>query len=75
MANSKLVDVTIRMPEEWVDAFWGWYLDGGGDDGFSETLSNRVVGYEPGEGYSDRHRKERLIIHSDRPITAKQKRR
>ncbi len=47
-----IVNVTIRMPEEWVDAFWGWFLDGGGDIGFRETCCDMVDGYKAGTNFS-----------------------
>jgi hypothetical protein len=56
------------MPEAWVDTFWGWYLDGGGDSGFSETLSDQVKNYKPGKDYQDWDRDQLLIVHSDGPL-------
>lgn len=53
---TKMVDVTIRIPEEWFDHFWGWYLDGGGDDGFTEGLE--------GDLWSNWDEKRRLLVHA-----------
>ena len=37
-----MTDITIRFPDgKWADAFWGWYLDGGGCDGFQSTIDDR----------------------------------
>ncbi|KKK84229.1 hypothetical protein LCGC14_2785490 [marine sediment metagenome] len=58
----KHVDVTIRMPVDWVDHFWGWYLDGGGDQGFMEDLD--LTGCQDDVSWSDWYRDKRLLIHS-----------
>jgi hypothetical protein len=68
-----LKDVTIRMPEQWVDDFWGWYLDGGGDQGFMESLSMHNENYDCEEHYSDWDKEQLLLIHSDKPIADKEK--
>lgn len=62
----KHVDVTIRMPEKWFDAFWGWWLDGGGEDGFMDSI-------EVDEGidqdqFNDWDRGRKLIVFSDQEI-------
>ncbi len=61
--QEKHVDVTIRMPAKWVNRFWGWWLDGGGDDGFYESLE---LTDEQEEAYcSDWDREQLLLVHSD----------
>jgi len=59
---TKMVDVTIRMPEDWFDHFWGWYLDGGGDQGFMMDLDTTECESEC--SWSDWDRKRRLLVHA-----------
>ncbi len=68
----KHVDVTIRMPEAWVDVFWGWYLDGGGEYAFSESrqFAAEEAGTHNGDAavYKKYDKQQLLIVHSDEPI-------
>jgi hypothetical protein len=43
-----MVKITIELPdEEYAKLWWGWYLGGGGDQGFYATLENE----KPDEEY------------------------
>lgn len=34
--------IEMRFPnDKWARAFWGWYLDGGGEDGCMDALEDR----------------------------------
>lgn len=62
------VTITIELPnEKWADAFWGWYLDGGGDENFTETLVMCGLS-KPGENYSTWQRDKWTIQHSNQPL-------
>ena len=62
------VVIKIELPNhEWADAFWGWYLDGGGDSGFFDTLSGQEI-TENGVTWSDWQRENWTIKHSDQPL-------
>lgn len=58
----KHVDVTIRMPEDWFDHFWGWYLDGGGDQMFLEGID--TTDCQENVTFADWDREKKLLIHS-----------
>lgn len=37
------VHITMEFPDATaMDAFWGWFLDGGGDDGALETMNENT---------------------------------
>ena len=58
------VDVTIRMPKKWLEYFWGWYLDGGGEDDFARTIENESEGKD---GYlkTTCNQHKTMIVHSE----------
>jgi hypothetical protein len=64
-----MIDVTIRMPADWFDHFWGWWLDGGGDDGFKEGID--TADCEEGVTWSKWDRGRRLLVHAKDQATLK----
>jgi hypothetical protein len=50
------------MPEDWFDHFWGWWLDGGGDQMFLEDVDKTECQEEV--TWSDWDRERRLIVHA-----------
>lgn len=63
----KHVDVTIRMPKKWFNAFWCWWLDGGGEDGFIDSIeANEGIDLFEYDSRWDRGRE--LIVCSDNKI-------
>ena len=53
--------VTIEMPEEWFDSFWGWFIDGGGEDEFMGTLDDQVPGWQKDGFFSNWLEDKKLI--------------
>lgn len=62
-----MATIRIELPDEWVDAWWGAYLDGNGEQGFLQALDDDGL-CPAGEGYGDSDRKTLLIRHSDKPL-------
>lgn len=62
MAKTKHVDVTIRMPKDWFDRFWGWWLDGGGEQMFLEDVD--LTECEEEITWSDWKKSKRLLVHA-----------
>jgi hypothetical protein len=54
--------ITIKMPKDWADHFWGWWLDGGGEQMFLEDVDKTEC--EGGYTWSDWDREQRLIVHA-----------
>ena len=62
----KHVDVIIRMPEDWFEHFWGWYLDGGGDQGFLQDIDKTDC--QDNVTWSTWDEKKKLLIHSKNQV-------
>lgn len=55
-----MVKITIEVPdEEYAEIWWGWYLDGGGDQGFMASLENEGIEF----GNMDWKEETRTIKH------------
>lgn len=67
-----MVKVTIEFPNDaWANAFVAWHLDGGGENGFYETLENALEESGEsggGEQYSDWRPETWTIRHSNKPL-------
>lgn len=57
-----MVDVTIKMPKDWVEQFWGWWLDGGGEQEFLEDVDKTEC--QDGCTWSDWDEKRRLLVYA-----------